>query len=791
MFLTRNLLIRLNSINPADIASIEVLKDASATAIYGSRGANGVIIITTKKGRSGAASTSYDTYVGVSKVAKTLDVLSGDQYRQFMKDRNITNFTDRGANTNWQDQIFRTAISHNHNLAISGGGDNTTYRASVGYTSQQGIIKSSGIKNYTGRINIGHKALDNKLSIDMNLSGAIVDEDNAAVSSDLSGEGGNVLKDALRFNPTYPVYEPNGAFTQISTFIINPLSYIEQLEDFRTTRRNLANLSATYNITDPFSINVNLGYTQESIDGRAYIPRANPIGQGSGGIAVLQASKHWSKLLETTLMYNKQLNADNRLNAIAGYSYQDFTDEGFRNRVSNFISDEFRYNNIGAALQRDVISSYKEVSKLISFYGRVNYSLLDRYLLTLTVRRDGSSRFGRNDQWGVFPSGSLAWRISNEDFFNKNGFINDLKARVSYGVTGNQEISNLLSQQTLGATSSTYIVGSNAVTIVSPERYANPNLAWESTAQFNVGLDYQFLNNRIYGSLDYYNKNTNQLLLSFNIPSPSVVSTQVANVGRVRNRGLELQIGSRIISNNDFSWKVDLNLSRNRNKVLSLSNEQYSTKIIRNQVAAGFGITGVNTQAIIPGEPLGSFYGPRYIGVKNGVQQFEDIDKNGTYSATSDLAIIGNTQPKYTFGLSNNFSYKNFDLSFLIRGVQGVDVFNNTAMDLQRTSLLPGQNVLVGALTEEIGYGQPAVFSSKWIEDGSFVRLDNLTLGFNPNIENARLIKNLRFYLTGQNLILLTKYNGLDPEVISPAAGIDYMAYPRSRTFMIGANITF
>ncbi len=542
----------LNSINPADIASIEVLKDASATAIYGSRGANGVIIITTKKGRSGASTTSYDTYVGVSKVAKTLEVLNADQYRQFMKDRNITNFTDRGSSTNWQDQIFRTAISHNHNLAVSGGADNTTYRASVGYTSQQGIIKSSGLKNYTGRINIGHKALNNKLSIDMNLSGALVDEDNAAVSSDLSGEGGNVLKDALRFNPTFPVRESNGAFTQISTFIINPLSYVEQLEDFRSTRRNLANLSTTYNITDPLSINVNLGYTTESIDAKAYIPKANPIGQGSGGIAVLQASKHWSKLLETTLMYNKQLNSDNKINAIAGYSYQDFTDEGFRNRVSNFISDEFRYNNIGAALQRDIISSYKEVSKLISFYGRVNYSLLDRYLLTLTVRRDGSSRFGKNDQWGVFPSGSFAWRVSNEKFFNKDGFVNDLKFRASYGVTGNQEISNLLSQQTLGATSSTLIVGGNPVTIVTPERYANPNLAWEATSQLNLGIDYQLFNNVIYGSLDYYNKTTNQLLLSFTIPSPSVVATQVANVGEVRNRGLELQIGSRIINRQAF-----------------------------------------------------------------------------------------------------------------------------------------------------------------------------------------------------------------------------------------------
>lgn len=282
----------LNSINPADIASIEILKDASATAIYGSRGANGVIIITTKKGKKGAASTSYDTYAGFSKVANTLKVLSADQYRQFMKDRNITNFTDRGASTNWQDKIFRTAFSHNHNVSLSGGSENTTYRASVGYISQQGIIISSGIQNYTGRINVNHKALNDKLSIDLNLSGAQVEEDNAPVSSELSGEGGSILKDALRFNPTFSVYDSLGNFQQINQFIINPVSYAEQIEDFRTTRRNLGNLSATYNIFDPLSINVNLGYTFEEIDGKAYIPRANPIGQGLGGLANLQSSKH-------------------------------------------------------------------------------------------------------------------------------------------------------------------------------------------------------------------------------------------------------------------------------------------------------------------------------------------------------------------------------------------------------------------------------------------------------------------------------------------------------------------
>lgn len=788
----------LNSINPADIASIEVLKDASATAIYGSRGANGVIIITTKKGRKGAATTSYDTYVGISKVAKNLEVVSADQYRQYMRANNITNFTDRGANTDWQKEIFRTALSHNHNISLSGGSENTTYRASVGYISQNGIIISSGTKNYTGRINVNHKTLNDKLSIDVNLSGAQVEEDNAPISSELSGEGGSLLKDAIRFNPTYPVYDSAGNFTQINQFIINPVSYAEQIEDLRTTRRNLGNISTTYNIFDPLSINVNLGYTFEEIDGKAYVPRANPLGQGLRGLANLQSSKHWSKLLETTLMFNKQFNPDNRINAVAGYSYQDFTDEGFRNRVSGFVSDQFRYYNIGAASQRDAITSYREKSKLISFYGRANYSLFDRYLFTLTVRRDGSSRFGLDQKWGTFPSGSIAWRLSNENFFPQGGFVDDLKLRVSYGITGNQEIGNLLSLFTLGATGVAYNIGGSAVTVIAPERYANPDIKWEETAQWNIGADFQFLKNRLYGSLDVYKKRTKDLLLSFAIPSPSVVPTQVANVGEVDNKGIELVLGSRIIDGRDFSWKVDFNFSLNRNKVVSLSNEQWSARLLRNYTVSGFGLSGVNSQAIIPGQPLGTFYGPKFIGIKDSLEQYEDIDKNGSFSNTSDVTTIGNTQPNFTFGLSNSFTYKQFDLSFLLRGVQGSDVFNNTALDLQRVSLLPGQNVLAAALTDGVARRQQATYSSRWIEDGSFIRMDNLTLGYNVKLGERIFLRNARIYFTAQNLFVITDYSGLDPEVVASLPGIgeaprgiDYMSYPRARTYMIGASVSF
>jgi iron complex outermembrane receptor protein len=311
-------------------------------------------------------------------------------------------------------------------------------------------------------------------------------------------------------------------------------------------------------------------------------------------------------------------------------------------------------------------------------------------------------------------------------------------------------------------------------------------------------MDFQFLDNRIYGSLDFYKKNTTDLLLSFAIPSPSVVTNQLANVGEVENKGIELTLGSKIIDREHFGWKADVNFAANRNKVLSLSSNIWSTKMIRNYTVSGFGFTAVNSQAIIPGYPLGTFYGPKFIGLKDGVQQFEDVDKNGAFSAASDVTIIGNSQPDFTFGVGNNFWYRNFDLSFFIRGVQGNQVFNNTALDAQRIQILPGQNILAAALKDGIKYGQSAVYSSKWIENGSFIRLDNLTLGYNFNITRVPVLKNARIYLTGQNLFLITKYSGLDPEVVSNVPGtgesprgIDFFTYPRARTYMIGASVTF
>ncbi|MFT2007312.1 TonB-dependent receptor [Pontibacter sp. 13R65] len=775
----------LMTLNPNDIESVTVLKDASATAIYGSRGANGVIVITTKKGAQGRTQTSYSALVGISTVPNRLDMLTADEYRQATSDLGLT-ITDLGANMNWQDEIFRTAITHDHNLSLSGGSANTQYRASLGYGSQEGVVLGSDLDRLNARVNVNHNALDGKLGFDLRVTAGQINSQTAPISNTVGGESGtNMLYDAYVFNPTFPVYNEQGEFNHVSLFTVNPISYADEIDDQRIARRFLGNLSTTYQIVGPLSVNLNLGHTYQDNSRNSYIYKASPLGAGVNGLANTQSTKDWTNLLETTFNFQKDF-GKHSINAIAGYSFQYFADEGIRARATGFISDAFKWNSLQAASNVLELSTYKESNKLISYYSRINYNFADRFLVTATVRRDGSSRFGSGNKWGIFPSASVAWRISEENFF-PSSFISDLKLRGSYGVTGNQEIGNLNSITTLGASTQGYVVGGVRRTIVLPQQYANPNLQWEQTAQLNVGVDFQIMSGRIYGKVDYYRKETTDLLLRFAIPSPSVVSTQLANVGSVENKGFEFEIGSRVFDKGNFSWRTDLNLSANRNKILSLSNDTWSTDEIPFAPVQGSGLSGNNAQLITPGQPLGAFYGRTFLGVENGVEQFGP-----------DRSIIGNAQPNFIFGFNNTFTYKNLDLMFNIRGSQGNDVLNLTALNLSYLNNLPGKNVLASAIDAGVARNQPKNYSSRWIENGSFVRLDNLTLGYNINVESIGFLSNARVFMTGQNLLLITGYSGLDPEVNSDVTGggvaplgIDYLGYPRARTISFGANVTF
>ena len=714
-----------------------------------------------------------------------MDVLSADQYRNKIKELGLT-IDDKGANTNWQDEIYRTALMQDYYVSMSGGAEKSTYRASLGYGDQQGVMLGSDIKRTNANLNIIHSELKERLIFDMRVNYGQTFSKQAPVANTVGSEFGTSMNyEALVFNPTYPVYDPNGNYYFVPPYRVNPVSYSDQVLDELTNNRFLGNLATTVKILEPLSFNVNLGYTNQNINRNSYISKNNLLGQGSGGYASVQKLSDYSKLLETILRYNNHF-GKHSIEALGGYSWQYFVNEGDRTSAQGFLSDEFKWYSLQAASTISSVSTFKNSNTLISFYGRANYNFDDRFLVTGTIRKYGSSRFGEGNKWGVFPSGSVAWRIFKEDFF-KVEFMSDLKIRMSYGVTGNQEIGNLNSITTLGATTTGYIVGGQRLTTVLPQQYANPNLQWEQTGQFDVGIDYAFFGGRLRGSIDYYDKKTTDLLLRIPVPSPTAVSTQLANVGTVQNKGVEIDISGKIIVKPDFKWDAGFNISFNRNKVLSLSNEQYSGKNIQVAPLQGTVSLGKYAQLILPGQPVGTFWGPRFTGIKDGKE---------TFAAGADT-IIGCAQPKYIFGFTNTFIYKKFTLNFLFRGSIGNDVFNLTAANMSYLSNLPGKNVFASALTSGLNRDAPKVYSSRWIEDGSFVRLDNLTLSYALGLHNKHIYA-ANVFFTGQNLLLISNYSGVDPEVnaevsrtgIAPL-GIDYLGYPKARTISFGVNVTF
>lgn len=782
----------LNAINPADIESIAILKDASATAIYGSRGANGVIVITTKSKTMGETVT-YDGYVSTSSIRKTLPFLSASQYRNYAESNDLE-YPDEGANTNWQDEIFRTGISQNHNIAFGGGTAMSSYRASFGYTSQEGIILSSGLKKYNGRLNTSHKAMNGRLRLESNMTYGNIAEDQTPISSNINNEGGNILKDALRWAPTLPVRNPDGSYYQIGELRINPVSW-QEVDDERHTNLFLGSGSVSFDILNSLTFKVNGGYTNENVERFTSVPDTHPAGETEGGRASINKLKNYTTLVETTLNYNKDFSGNSNLSVLLGYGYQRFWNEYTFTEANNFPASNVKWNLIqsGNILAN---TSRKEASLLISYFGRINYRLMDKYLLTVTLRRDGSTRFGRDKEWGLFPSGALAWRISEEDFL-ESSIISNLKLRIGYGVTGSQEIPNYLPYEQLSiAGSSVYVLGGEAIPSVLPSNFANPDLQWEETAQLNFGMDFGFLEERISGSIDYYQKKTTDLLLQFNTAAPSVVQTQWANVGEVENKGIEFALNVGIVEKADFRWNANFNFAKNKNEVLSLSNEQFSRDEIRTSPASG-AISDKNfTQIIKPGLPVGTFYGRKFLGYdENGMETFLDEDEDGI----GDLVVIGQALPDFTYGFTNNLIWKNFDASVTFRGVVGNDVYNNTANEFSYSNIAPGLNVLESAVNdEELNRSQTASYSSKWIEDGSLLRLDNVTIGYTFNTEKISFLQRARLYITAQNLFVITDYTGFDPEVRtntngggSAAIGIDYLSYPRPRVFQLGGSFSF
>ncbi|MEK6476285.1 TonB-dependent receptor [Catalinimonas sp. 4WD22] len=792
----------LNFLNPNDIASIDILKDASATAIYGSRGANGVVLITTKTGEAGKSTLNYSYNVGISNITKKYDLLDADEFVAAYADINglsagdeALETLDLGANTDWQDEILRTAISHNHDLSYSGGNDNGSYRLSLGYTDQEGIVNRSGLRRLSARFNGSSSFIDDRLTVSTQVTVSDIRDNNVPIS-DNAGATGDLLGAALKLNPTYPVYQ-DGELYQRSVTELNPVAFLELSNDYTNTVRALGNVTFDFKIAEGLNFKTVLGGDRSASTRKAgYSPDLVVQGIVGQGRAAFEDVNAINTLMENYFTYNNDLSDNLRLDAVVGYSYQRFQREtkttqaaGFRVTDLDLILNNLASVNYTSGLGGIIANSSYRVDELQSFFGRVNFDIADKYLLTATVRADGSTRFGEENRYGVFPSFAAAWRLGDEDFVPEA--FTDLKLRAGYGVTGNQEFPSNRYTSRQRYSEEGFNVSPTGVTVVPSSRlpvaFENPDLRWESTTQINIGIDWGFFNNRLRGSVDYYNKTTQDLLFVTQSAQPAPTDFVWENLDMdVINEGIEVVVDADPVDTEVFGWSISANASYNDNRI-----ENYDG-LVNTGAISGQGLSGAFAQRIANNQPLFAYYLRPFGG-------FAD-DGQTIYPEGDVQQFVGRSPlPKYNVGFTNNFNYQRFDLSIFFNGQFGQYVYNNTENAYFTAGALAGGN---NVTRDVVGNGESRVnapeVSTRFLEDASFVRLQNLTLGYNFNMENVEFLSNLRLYFTGQNLFVITNYSGQDPEVNVnkaiddvPSFGIDYTAYPRARTFLFGLNVSF
>lgn len=776
----------LNFLNPDDIASIDVLKDASATAIYGSRGANGVVLITTKSGKSGESKISYSGYVGVASLREKINVLSAEDYRdariRYLKGADDYDF---GGSTDWQDEIFQQALSHNHSVAVSGGGEKSNYRASISYMDQQGIVITSAMEKITGRINLNQTLINDRLKVGVNLTASNIKDRGVPI-----GEGGGFLGDALgnalRANPTMPVKSDTGYF-QFSASDRNPVAMINLIDDRTTTDRILGNLTADLKIIEGLHWNTNIGLDKSLSTRHVNYAREliyiTPQGRGD-----IMFNEYKSNLLESYLNYNTDF-AGSKLSLMAGYSYQRF-ETNFHGLIGQGYgsSEILPTGNIGGNSREiePTIYSGGPIAELQSFFGRAEYSYNDKYLATFSYRVDGSSRFGPERKYGAFPSGALAWRVSEEPFLAKNSFISNLKLRAGWGKTGNQEIPDYIYER---------VYFKDPTGGIQITRMENPFIQWETTTQTNVGIDYDIWGGRISGTADYFYKSTTDLLFEVYLPGPSPTERGWQNIdASVINKGFEFSLNGRWIEANDFSWSSTINFTKIDNTVEDLDYTIFTGQI------HGQGLTGITTQVIESGHPLQSFYLREFVGYDDdGYSLYVGEEGERVSGSDAVLSHVGSPYPDYTFSVNNTFNYKDFDLNLFVDSKQGQLIYNNTANAyFNKSSIAQAKNITYEELYSDRNVEDAVYPSTRYLEDGSFVRLSAVTLGYNLPVKKVKWMSQARIYLSGQNLYVLTDYSGYDPEVNTnkavdgvPSFGIDYTSYPRPRTVLLGVNVSF
>ena len=808
----------LDLIQQNDIESFNVLKDGAAAAIYGTRGTNGVILITTKKGRKGAAAFTYSTFVSRDYVNSKPDFLSASEFRAAIADGIIGENNDLGGSTDIFDELINESnLTQYHNFVASGGGEKSNYRASLYYRDAQGIALENGREEFGARASFNQTGLNDKLTFSSSL---------AVNLNDANLLGGGQFGAVTSWNPTAPIYAPYNVTEEGQLFNpgqygfyqpengYNPFSEYENRFNERKQLTFSGDAKLSYEIASGFVASVFGSYQRNTWNDRYYRTTQDYAQYNSGspyfGTGYAYKGNHldYTQTVEPTITFNKEF-GDNNFEILGGYSYQYSTTEEYSMDNSGFTTDGFEDWNFGAGnaitdtdLPRPNLSSFKEDNTLIAYFTRLSYNYKDRYFLQASVRHEGSSRFGANNKWASFPAVSGAWLLSDEEFVKNSGFINNLKLRAGYGVTGNQGIPNYQSIVTLG-TGGKYPVfldnadGATYYQTYGPVKNPNPDLKWETKKELNIGLDFGLWFNKLSGSIDYYTRRTEDLLLSYDVPQPPFVQGSIyTNVGNITNNGLELALSYRVLEEGEFTWNVDLVGSYQSNELTTLSNQVFSVSELYGGNIGNPGNLG-NAIRNTEGGPIGNFYGKRFAGFTvDGQWLFHKAD--GTIGRASDMteedkAIIGNGLPKYYASLTNTFRYKNFDLTVLLRGKFKYDILNTVDLFYGNPSLLPG-NVLTSALNQYSNITEAPQYSDYYLENGNFIKLDNLTLGYNFNLGEKSPFSALRVFGSARNLATFTGYTGRDPEVQDTGLypGIDDRNfYPRTATVTAGVNVNF
>ncbi len=835
----------LAALNPSDIASIEILKDASATALYGSRGSNGVVLITTKRGQQGVSTISFDTYAGVQEVARQLDLLNGEQFAHYINayNRDARLPTDPryivperyGAGTDWQRAIFRPAVMHNYQLNISGGGPNTNYAVSGGYTAQDGIIINSDFRRYNFRLNLDQVVNDR---IKVGTSSSISYIQSSGVLTGALSPGTGVLlpgatASAILFPPTLSVLDDRvrGGYTfqdDRGRNIANPVADARETDNLATNLRAITSAFLQVKLAEGLQFKANLGADLFAVRENRYVPNFLKRTEANNGEAVLGAVNGYSWLAEYTLTYDKAFGGRHQINTLLGNTYQRFQSERLFVIALDFPDNRSRYHNLGNSLNPQPPANGETTWGILSYLGRVNYALDNKYLITVTGRVDGSSKFGADNKYGFFPSIAGAWKLHEEDFMANLGSISTFKVRASYGTVGNQEIPPFTSLATVGPVGEGVFNSTEIYKGQEPLRFPNPRLRWERTSQLDVGVDVELWRGRLAIVLDYYDKNTKDLLLFTPLPTTTGFSGYLSNVGGLRNRGIEVAVVSRNIASGDWNWNTLFNISRNRNKISALAgNDDIPVGGVLT-LPAGWSILRV-------GQPLGTFFGYRTAGIlqsdeqvataallrgqaaRPGDRYYHDIngrDAAGVLTGRADGVIdeadrttIGDANPDFIWGMSNNVSWRKFDLNIFLQGVFGNDVVNAYLFEVGG---LTGETNILTEFWENrwtvenpsttyarVNPSERNIFSDAQVEDGSFIRFRNITLGYRyarASVEGKPALA-MRFYLTANNLLTLTRYRGYDPEVFafgqnSLLQGVDYGGYPLARSLIFGVQMT-